>query len=80
MPTRRCSSCSAVVELPENVFSARCSFCDNPLVDVEMTVAAPPGTCWSASTNTVQVAVTATDCAGASSTSTSTAVYVCGNL
>ena len=42
MPTRRCSSCSAVVELPESVFSARCSFCDNPLVDVEMTVAAPP--------------------------------------
>ena len=42
MPTRRCSSCSAVVELPENIFSVRCSFCDSPLVDEDLVSHAPP--------------------------------------
>ncbi len=35
MAARRCQQCGATVELPDDVFSTSCAFCDSPLVDVE---------------------------------------------
>lgn len=35
MAARRCQQCGATVELPDDVFSTRCAFCDSPLVEVD---------------------------------------------